>query len=186
MFALAQWICLCFPSCCPGFESQVHHLRFYQFKFEFKLWHVEKTKINRKEAGIGPFLKYWLSQHFTEFAQSYPYPRKTIIRFKAQSSSSSVQWTFVESCIKSDKPSVHVRRSVIITSLLFCKIRRRCRRRRWCRHSFWSIAKCNKSLKWNITLHRECVLLGLNTVGTFDCSLDFRFNKHLNNPSVWP
>ena len=60
MFALAQWICLCFPSCCPGFESQVHHLRFYQFKFEFKLWHVEKTKINRKEAGIGPFQKIFL------------------------------------------------------------------------------------------------------------------------------
>ena len=35
--AVAQWICLRLPSCHPGFESQAHHLCFYQFKFEFKL-----------------------------------------------------------------------------------------------------------------------------------------------------
>ena len=34
------------------------HLRFYQFKFEFKLWHVEKTKINRKRR------RDWLITHF--------------------------------------------------------------------------------------------------------------------------
>ena len=27
--AIAQWICLRLPFCCPGFESQAHHLRFY-------------------------------------------------------------------------------------------------------------------------------------------------------------
>ena len=45
--AIAQWILLCLlPSCRPRFKSRAHHLRFYQF--EFKLWHVEKTKISRK------------------------------------------------------------------------------------------------------------------------------------------
>ena len=34
--AIAQWIRLYLPSCHPGFESQAHHLRFYQFKFERK------------------------------------------------------------------------------------------------------------------------------------------------------
>ena len=36
-------------TCCPGFESQAHHLGFYQFIFEF--CHVEKTKINKKRPG---------------------------------------------------------------------------------------------------------------------------------------
>ena len=35
--AVAQWIRSRLPSCRPGFESQAHHLCFFQFKFEFKL-----------------------------------------------------------------------------------------------------------------------------------------------------
>ena len=36
--AIAQWIRSRLPSCRPGFESQAHHLRFFQFEFiEFKL-----------------------------------------------------------------------------------------------------------------------------------------------------
>ena len=27
--AIAQWICLRLPFCCPGFEFQAHHLRFF-------------------------------------------------------------------------------------------------------------------------------------------------------------
>ena len=53
--AIAQWIRLRLPSCRPGFESQAHHLSFYQFIFE--LYHVEKDENKQKEAGIGPFLK---------------------------------------------------------------------------------------------------------------------------------
>ena len=34
---VAQWIRLRLPSCRPRFESQAHHLCFFQFKFEFKL-----------------------------------------------------------------------------------------------------------------------------------------------------
>ena len=30
--AIAQWIRLHLPSCRPGFESQAHHLCFFQFK----------------------------------------------------------------------------------------------------------------------------------------------------------
>ena len=39
----------------PGFESQTHHLHFYQFIFEY--CHVEKTKINKKRPGFGHFKK---------------------------------------------------------------------------------------------------------------------------------
>ena len=35
--AVAQWIGVCLPSCCPNFESHAHHLCFHQFKFVYKL-----------------------------------------------------------------------------------------------------------------------------------------------------
>ena len=54
--AIAQWICLRLPSCCRGFTSQSHHQHFYQFKIEFKLWRVEKTKINKKKPGLAHLL----------------------------------------------------------------------------------------------------------------------------------
>ena len=38
----------------PGFESQAHYLCFHQF---IELSNVEKTKLNRKEAGIGTLFK---------------------------------------------------------------------------------------------------------------------------------
>ena len=59
--AVAQWIRLRLPSCRPGFESQAHHLSFYQFIFE--LYHVEKDENKQKEAGIGPFLNNIASRH---------------------------------------------------------------------------------------------------------------------------
>ena len=46
--AVAQWIRSRLPSCHPGFKSQAHHLRFFHFKFEFKLWRIGKTKIKGK------------------------------------------------------------------------------------------------------------------------------------------
>ena len=46
---IAQWLHLRLPSYHPGFKSQSHHLRFYQFIFE--LYHVEKMKV----AGVGPY-----------------------------------------------------------------------------------------------------------------------------------
>ena len=36
--AIAQWIHLRLPSCCPGFESQAHNLHFYEFIFELRIW----------------------------------------------------------------------------------------------------------------------------------------------------
>ena len=50
--AIAAGFRLHLPTCRPVFESQAHHLHFNQFIFE--LFHLEKTKINQKEAGIGP------------------------------------------------------------------------------------------------------------------------------------
>ena len=36
----------------PGFESQAHHLHFFQFVLNCN---EKRTKINKKEAGIDPF-----------------------------------------------------------------------------------------------------------------------------------
>ena len=44
--AIAQWIRLCLTSYCPGFESQAQHQCCDQYIFD--LYHVEKTKINKK------------------------------------------------------------------------------------------------------------------------------------------
>ena len=55
--AIAQWIRLCLPSCCPGFESQAHHLRFYHLQYLCYICYVKRTKVKQKEAGFGPFLK---------------------------------------------------------------------------------------------------------------------------------
>ena len=53
--AIAQWIHLHLPSFCPGFKSQAHHLRFYQFIFE--LCRAEGTKLNKKRPGLAHYLK---------------------------------------------------------------------------------------------------------------------------------
>ena len=55
--AIAQWICLRLPSCCPGFESQAHHLHFYNLQYLCYICHVERTKINKKRPGLVHFLK---------------------------------------------------------------------------------------------------------------------------------
>ena len=51
--AIALWFHLRLPSCSPGFESQAHHLRFFQFVL-LKLY--RENNENKQEAGIGPFL----------------------------------------------------------------------------------------------------------------------------------
>ena len=67
---IAQWIRPRVPSCRPGFESQAHHLCFFQFKL-FKLyichlnWNVKRTKINKKRPGLAHFFKTRLA--FTDF-----------------------------------------------------------------------------------------------------------------------
>ena len=50
--AIAPWFRLRLPSCGPGFESQAHHLRFFQFVLKL---YQEKNENKQKEAGIGPF-----------------------------------------------------------------------------------------------------------------------------------
>ena len=52
---IALWFCLRLPSCGPWFESQAHHLRFFQFVI-LKVY-LENNEKNKKEARIGPFLK---------------------------------------------------------------------------------------------------------------------------------
>ena len=54
--AIAPWFRLRLPSYCPGFESQTHHLCFFQFVL-LKLYR-ENNENKQKETGIGPiFLK---------------------------------------------------------------------------------------------------------------------------------
>ena len=52
--AIAQWIHLCLPSCCPGFNAE-HNI--YAFQFIFELWREQEVN-KQKEAGIGPFMKH--------------------------------------------------------------------------------------------------------------------------------
>ena len=57
---IAQWIRLCLPSCCPGFNSQARHLCFYHNSqicaiFVHAMW--EKNENKQREAEIGPFFK---------------------------------------------------------------------------------------------------------------------------------
>ena len=63
--AIAQWIHLRLPSCRPGFDSQACHQRFFSIIVKFVLYlsmQCEKrTKINKKEAGFGPFKKKQLT-----------------------------------------------------------------------------------------------------------------------------
>ena len=54
MAAIAPWFHLRLQSCGPTFESQAHHLHFFQFVLKLE-W--EKNENKQKEAGIGPFLK---------------------------------------------------------------------------------------------------------------------------------
>ena len=49
--AIAQWIRLRLPFCCPGFQSQAYHLSFYKII----VVSCRKDENKRKEAGIGPF-----------------------------------------------------------------------------------------------------------------------------------
>ena len=53
--AIAPWFRLRLPSCGPRFESQAHHLCFFQFVL-LKLYR-ENHENKQKEAGIGPFFK---------------------------------------------------------------------------------------------------------------------------------
>ena len=46
--AIAQWISLHLPPCCPGFESQARQIRFF-------ILHFEKNENKQKEAGLGPY-----------------------------------------------------------------------------------------------------------------------------------
>ena len=53
--AIAPWFHLRLPYCGPGFESQAHHLRFFQFVLLKLLLELEKNENKQKEAGIGPY-----------------------------------------------------------------------------------------------------------------------------------
>ena len=50
--AIDPWFHLHLPACSPGFESQPHHLHFFQIVILKLQW--EKDKNKQKEAGIGP------------------------------------------------------------------------------------------------------------------------------------
>ena len=49
--AIAQSIRLHPPSCCPGFESQGHHVCFYHLHM-VKILHCEKNENNKKRPGL--------------------------------------------------------------------------------------------------------------------------------------
>ena len=57
---IAPWFCLRLPSWGPRFESQAHHLHFFQFVL-LKLYQ-ENNQNKPKEAGIGHFKKEGMSK----------------------------------------------------------------------------------------------------------------------------
>ena len=68
--AIAQWIRLHLPSCCPGFESQAHHLCFFSiYKVQIVYLSLEseceKNENKQKEANNCPFLKKKINLHAT-------------------------------------------------------------------------------------------------------------------------
>ena len=65
--AIAPWFHLRLPSCGPGFDSQAHHLRFFQFVL-LKLYRGN-GKNKQKEAGIGPFFEE--KNDFTRYMKDF-------------------------------------------------------------------------------------------------------------------
>ena len=65
--AIAPWFCLRLPSCGPGFKSQAHQLRFFQFVFLKLYWENDENK--QKEAGIGPF--FWKKDEISKDKDIY-------------------------------------------------------------------------------------------------------------------
>ena len=55
--AVAQWIRSRLPSCRPGFESQAHHLCFFNLNLNLNCNVLKRRKETEKGAGIGLFLK---------------------------------------------------------------------------------------------------------------------------------
>ena len=53
MAAIAPWFRLHLPSCGPGFESQAHHLCFFNLYWNCK----KRSKINKKRPGLAHFFK---------------------------------------------------------------------------------------------------------------------------------
>ena len=67
-------------SCRPRFESQAHHLCFYQFTFE--LCHMEKTKITEKSRELISNLKQTKTIHSNNLVQKGHTYRQTVINFQ--------------------------------------------------------------------------------------------------------
>ena len=60
---MAQWIHLGLPSCCPGFESQAYHLRFFHLKSNLcYIWHVKRAKIRGQDWLIFKKRKHFISE----------------------------------------------------------------------------------------------------------------------------
>ena len=55
MAAIAPWFCLRLPSCGPGFESQAHHLSFFQFVL--KLLQEKNKNKQKKRPELAHFFK---------------------------------------------------------------------------------------------------------------------------------
>ena len=72
--AIAPWFVCAYHPAAPGFESQAHHLCFFQFVL-LKLYQ-ENNENKQKEAGIGPYFKYLLFVGATNYLQNSTRPLK--------------------------------------------------------------------------------------------------------------
>ena len=72
--AIAQWIRLRLPSCCPGFKSQACYLCIFIYNI-CAILSFEKNKNKQKEAGFGPFFK-----KVYKCFQNYPLLQDSLIK----------------------------------------------------------------------------------------------------------
>ena len=74
--AIAQWIRLRLPSCCPGFKSHAHHIRFFNlycsnciFVIWIEMW-KERALFLTNQGEM--FFKKWIRLHLTFFISCRP------------------------------------------------------------------------------------------------------------------
>ena len=113
---IAPWFRLRIPIYVLGFESQAHHLQFFQFIL-LKLWLKcqKRTKINEKEDGIGPHFKkeYAIYLLYMYDAQSNDQHIKRndlgtpalLVKYFLYYFAKTEKWFFVEKCILLLRPA---------------------------------------------------------------------------------
>ena len=93
--AIAQWFCLHLLSCCPGFNSQAHHLSFYQLLSN--LCHIcpYDVRKERKESKRGRVWPIFLKKSFKTLIPVSPNKEGHYLRSKQKIVSKTVPTNWI-------------------------------------------------------------------------------------------